>query len=169
MAMISARPKLLASALLALWVFVHSPAAGDETARLTELDAYWAEVSRSVNEGDFEAYTATTHPEGILVSGNKKYSQPLTVALARWKKDFTATKAGEVKSKVEFRFSSRLGDATTAHETGIFAYTAQKPGEDPKTEYIHLEALLIKKPDGWKILMEYQKSSATAAEWKALE
>ena len=31
---------------------------GDEAtaARLAELDAYWAEVSRSVREGDFEGY-----------------------------------------------------------------------------------------------------------------
>jgi ketosteroid isomerase-like protein len=145
------------------------PSAGNERKRLAELDAYWAEVSRAVRTGDFQAYSATTHPEGILVSGTKQYSQPLSAALARWKKDFTATKAGEVQAKVEFRFSRRLGDGTTAHETGIFAYTSHKPGEQPKTEYIHLEALLIKKPDGWKILMENQKSSATEAEWKALK
>jgi hypothetical protein len=30
---------------------------------------------------------------------------------------------GKVKATVEFRFSQRLGDETTAHETGIFLYT----------------------------------------------
>ena len=39
----------------------------DDTARLKELDAYWAEVSRAVNAGDFKGYSATCHPEGVLV------------------------------------------------------------------------------------------------------
>jgi hypothetical protein len=154
---------------LALALVAVLPARADEAARLAELDAYWAEVSRSVRTGDFEAYRATCHPEGVLVSGSKKYSQPLAKALARWKQDFTDTKAGKVKANVEFRFSRRFSDETTAHETGIFAYTSQKPDEEPKTEYIHLEALLVKKPAGWKILMEYQKSTATKAEWEALK
>ncbi|MCF7674329.1 MAG: hypothetical protein K9N23_16895 [Akkermansiaceae bacterium] len=38
-----------------------------------------------------------------------------------------------------------------------------------KQEYVHFEGLLTKKPDGWKILMEYQKSSATEAEWDELK
>lgn len=136
--------------------------------RFAEIDAYWAEVSRSVNEGDFAAYSATCHKEGVLVSGSKNYSQPLATALARWKKDFTDTREGKVKSKVEFRFSRRVGDATTAHETGIFRYTSQLPGGEPKMDYIHLEALLVKKETGWKILMENQTGPATEAAWNAL-
>ena len=155
---------------IAIRRFRVSPIDGnDEEARLAELDSYWAKVSRAVNKGDFKAYAATCHEEGILVSGNKKTSHPLAQALARWKQEFDDTKAGKVKSSVVFRFSQRLGDRTTAHETGIFLYTAQKPGEAPKQEYIHFEGLLTKTPDGWKILMEYQKSSATEAEWKALK
>jgi hypothetical protein len=157
--------RFLLPALLALPAF---PAAGDEPTRLAELDTYWAEVSRAVRTGDFEAYRATCHREGVLVSGNKGTSQPLSKALARWKRDFVATKAGALKADVEFRFSRRLGDETTAHETGIFLYTSRKPGEEPSREYVHLEALLVKKPGGWKILMEYQKASATEAEWDAL-
>ena len=60
--------------------------------RIKELDAYWAEVSRSVREGDFQGYKATCHEEGVLVSGTNNSSYPLSDALARWKKDFTATK-----------------------------------------------------------------------------
>ena len=136
--------------------------------RTAALDAYWAEVSRSVNEGDFAAYAATCHEEGVLVSGAKNHSQPLATALARWKKDFTDTREGKVKSKVEFRFSCRVGDSTTAHETGIFRYTSQSPGGEAKMDYIHLEALLVKKENGWKILMENQIGPATEAEWNAL-
>ncbi len=138
-------------------------------ARLAELDAYWAVVSRAVNTGDFDAYSATCHPEGVLVSGGKQMSQPLAAALARWKQEFTDTRDGKMKASVEFRFSRRIGDATTAHETGIFLYTAQPEGGPPKAEHIHFEALLVKKADGWKILMENQKGPATEAEWQALK
>lgn len=137
--------------------------------RLAELDAFWSEVSRSVGEGDFEAYSATCHPEGVLVSGVKKSSSPLSEALARWKKEFTATKAGEMKASVTFRFSQRFGDSTTAHETGIFLYTSGTPDGKPNQEYIHFEVLLVKKEGRWKTLMEYQKSKASLEEWNALD
>ena len=72
----------------------------EEEVRLAELDKYWEEVSRSVGEGDFEAYAATCHPEGVLVSGVRGNSSPLADALKRWKKEFDATKAGEMKAGV---------------------------------------------------------------------
>lgn len=138
-------------------------------ARLAELDAYWSVVSRAVNTGDFDAYAATCHREGVLVSGGKQTSQPLAAALARWKQEFVDTRDGKMKASVAFRFSRRIGDATTAHETGIFLYTAQKADVPPKSEHIHFEALLVKKADGWKILMENQKGPATEAECQALK
>ena len=136
--------------------------------RIAELDAFWNEVSRSVREGDFEAYAATCHPEGVLVSGVKRTSSPLSVALARWKKEFTDTKSGAMKASVEFRFSQRLGDDTTAHETGIFLYTSTGADGKPRPEYIHFEILLVKRDGHWRTLMEHQKSQATAREWEAL-
>jgi ketosteroid isomerase-like protein len=138
-------------------------------ARLAELDAYWSVVSKSVNTGDFDAYSATCHPEAVLVSGGKQMSQPLASALVRWQQEFTDTREGRIRASVEFRFSTRIGDATTAHETGIFLYTSQAADGPPKAEHIHFEALLVKKPDGWKILMENQKGPATEAEWQALK
>jgi hypothetical protein len=138
-------------------------------ARLAELDAYWAEVSRAVREGDFKAYVATCHPEGVLVSGTKQLSQPLATALARWEKDFIATREGKVRGNVEFRFSRRLGDATTAHESGIFRYTSLEQGAQPKFEWMRFEGLLVKRGTVWKILMENQIGPATEAEWDALK
>jgi len=132
------------------------------------LDAYWTEVSRAVKEGDFEGYKATCHEQGVLVSGSKRTSYPLSKALARWKKDFAATKAGEIKAKVEFRFSQRFSDETTAHETGIFLYSFTDPEGRWKQEHVHFQALLLKGKDGWKIMMEYQESKATKGEWDAL-
>jgi hypothetical protein len=137
-------------------------------ARQAELNAYWAEVSRAVREGDFEGYKATCQEKGVLVSGSQKTSYPLSKALARWKKDFDATKAGKIKAGVEFRFSQRYGDKTTAHETGIFLYSYTDSEGNQKQDYIHFQALLLKSWDGWKIMMEYQKSKATRDEWDAL-
>ena len=139
-----------------------------ESARMKQLDAYWTEVSKAVSSGDFPAYEATCHTEGVLVSGSKKTSSPLAEALKRWKKEFDATKSGEMKASVTFKFSQRLGDATTAHETGIFLYTSAGPDGKETQEYIHFEALLVKRDGRWKILMEYQKAKGTREEFEAL-
>lgn len=141
----------------------------EDLPRLKELDAYWAEVSRTVKAGDFKGYQATCHPEGILVSGSSRKSYPLAQALARWKQGFDDTKAGKIKASVEFRFSQRWGDATTAHETGIFLYQATKADGTKSVDYIHLEALLTKKNGRWLIVMEFQKSKATKTEWDMLK
>ena len=132
-----------------------------------ELNAYWAEVSRSVKEGDFAGYSATCHPLGILVSGKKKTSYPLSKALAKWKRGFEDTKAKKITASVEFRVSQRFHDSTTAHETGIFRYATTTDGKET-VAFIHFEGLLLKSKGRWQIMMEYQKSAGTEAEWKAL-
>lgn len=137
--------------------------------RIPELDAYWTEVSRSVREGDYEAYCATCHPEAVIISGTRKVSYPLIAALARWEKDFSDTREGKVRGNVEFRFSERMGDFTTAHETGIFRYTTLAEGKAPKHDYMKLVALLVKSGGKWQILMEHQAGSATKVEWDALK
>ena len=141
----------------------------DEESRqiLQQLDSYWSEVSRSVREGDFAGYAATCHHEGILVSGIKQTSYPLSHALERWKPGFDDTKANRISASVEFRFEQRLHDSTTAHETGIFRYISERDGNET-IEYIHFEGLLKKTSGGWKIIMEYQKSRATKSQWDAM-
>ncbi len=170
------KPQHIFLSVLMMFALVTGGFAADQAApspqdkdRLRELDAYWAEVSRTVGEGDFEGYKATCHEQGVLVAGIKKTSQPLAKALARWKQEFDDTKAGKMKASVAFRFGSRIGDADTAHETGIFIYTAQAADGKRTEEYIHFEALLIKQEGKWKILMEYQKSKATQKEWEAMK
>lgn len=142
---------------------------GKDTGRLQELDAYWAEVSRTVSEGDFEGYKATCHPAGVLVSGKRKTSYPLTSALKKWKKEFDATKAGEMKASVDFRFGQRWGDETTAHETGMFRYASQPKGGPETVAFIELEALLVKVSGEWKVVMEFQKSELTEVDWFLLK
>jgi hypothetical protein len=134
---------------------------------LTELNDFWREVSRTIEEGDFEAYAATFHEKATLVSGISDKAYPIATALAGWKKEFDDTKSGVRKSSVAFKFSKRLGDATTAYETGIFYYSFELDGQK-NGYYIHFDGLLVK--DGtWKMMMEYQKSPATKDEWDALK
>lgn len=168
----SATTSLLAWMLAAITVLVVGVAQGwaaDDDARLRELDAFWAEVSRTVREGDFEGYRATCHEDGVLVSGAKQTSQRLSKALARWKQEFVDTKAGRIKARVDFRFSRRVGDGITAHETGIFHYSQVDSDGKRRDEYIHFEGLLVKKRGTWRTLMEYQKSRATLQEWRELK
>jgi len=138
-----------------------------DQARTAELDQFWNEVSRTIAEGDFEAYAATFHEKATLVSGIGDKAYPIATALSGWKKEFDDTKAGLRKSAVAFRFDRRLGDPTTAYESGIFFYSFEQNGEK-NGYYIHFDGLLIK--DGtWKMMLEYQKSRASKEEWDALK
>ena len=128
------------------------------------LDAFWAEVSRTVEEGDFEGYAATYHDDAVLVSGVAGESYPIAQALDGWKQGFLDTRTGKMKASVEFRFTRRIHDQTTAHETGIFRYAAIGADGQETASFVHFEALLVFK-DGWKMVMEYQKSRATEDEW----
>ena len=133
-----------------------------------ELDEYWNRVSKAVRTGDLEAYRATCHQDGVLISGKAKKSELLSQALIRWGKEFAETKAGKMQADVKFRFSGRIAGEDTAHERGIFLYPSKKKGEEWKKDYVHFEALLVKKNGEWKILMEFQKSSATQKEWESM-
>ena len=135
--------------LISLFI-AHSESSNGE--QIKGLNKYWTEVSRTVREGDFKGYKATCHREGVLVSGVNNTSYPLSDALARWKKDFDTTKEGKFKADVKFRFSQRINDSTTAHETGIFLYSGNKLNEKPKKDYIHFQALLVKKMVNGKLL-----------------
>ncbi len=147
-----------------------TPQAEDEveSTRLAELDAYWTEMSRTVKEGDFKGMVALYHKDGVLVSETK--SVPIASALKRWKPGIEDTKLGKNESNVDFRFSNRKGDATTALETGIFHYTSvDENGKELADVYIHFEELVVKIKGEWVALMENQKTKATKAEWDALK
>ena len=135
----------------------------------TEIDEFWSEISRSVIEGDFEGYAAVYHEDAVLVRGTSGESYPISEALAGWKQGFMDTKAGSMTASVEFRFSKRIHDEATTHETGIYCYTWQPEGEEQQSSYMHFQALLVKKNGEWKMLMEYQMEEATEEEWGALE
>lgn len=152
-------------------IFFHSKdkvEATSDTTRIAELDQYWQELSRTVEEGDFDGYGAAYHEDAVVIfaGGAKKSSMSISKALAGWKQGFLDTKNGKVSSMVEFRFSQRINDEDTAHETGIFHYSSG--GETGTSVYVHFEMLMVKKDGSWLGLMEYQKSKATLEEWKLL-
>ncbi|NNE14658.1 MAG: hypothetical protein HKN51_06755, partial [Saprospiraceae bacterium] len=95
-----------------------------DSTRLAELDLYWNELTRTVKEGDYEGYGAAYHPDAVVVftNGKTKKSVPISTALLNWKQGFDNTKIGLTNDAVEFRLSQRIGNETTAHETGIFHY-----------------------------------------------
>ena len=142
-----------------------------DSTRTAELNKYWKALSKTVSDGDFEGYGAAYHPDAVVIfaTGQNKSSVPLAKALAGWKQGFNDTKAGKNKAGVTFRFSQRIGDDTTAHETGIFNYWTSDPNGDNKQEIaVHFEMLLVKKDGKWLGVMEYQKEAATREEWNAL-
>lgn len=134
----------------------------------SEVDAFWAEVSRTVAEGDFEGYAALYHEDAVLVNGISGESYPISDVLDGWKQGFLDTQDGKMSASVEFRFSKRIHGETTAHDTGIFCYTSQMEGEELQSAYVHFQGLLVKKDGKWLMTMEYQMAPATEEEWEAL-
>lgn len=143
-----------------------------EAARLAELDQFWAEVARTVREGDFENYAATYHEDAVVIFGygKKPRTMPVSKALKGWKQGFIDTRDGKRQDQVEFRFSQRLGDATTAHESGMFIFTAiDGEGKVLAKHIVHFEELLVKRDGQWLGVMEFQKAEGTEADWEALK
>ncbi len=130
-----------------------------------QLNAYWAEVSRTVTEGDFDGYAALYHPDAVLVTSEA--SLPIARALSGWEPDFTDTMEGRKTAEVSFRLTERRLSGTTAHEAGIFQYAGGPVGGEPTPALVHFEALLVKKGGEWLMTMEYQKGPANGAEWAA--
>lgn len=152
------------AALLGLLLSVPAAAAAQTTA---ELDAFWAGMSRAVEAGDFDGYRALYHPDAVLVSETAEASYPIARALASWGEGFTDTREGRARAGVSFRFTRRLHDATTAHETGMFRYVFQPEGEAETVALLHFQGLLVKKDGRWLLMMEFQQQPATEAEWEA--
>ena len=133
---------------------------------VTELDAYWTKVARTVVEGDFEGYAALYHPDAVLVMQGSG-TVPISGALEAWKQGFDDTRTGRAVAGVAFRLTERLNDGSTAHETGMFRYTFKPVDGEEQVALLHFEALLVKRDGTWLMVMEYQKEPTTDAEWDA--
>jgi len=146
----------------ALWVSAPS------AAQLPEgLDPFWQDVSRTVEAGDLDGYAALYHPDAVLVSLPSANSIPIADALEGWTPGFVDVREGRAAAEVEFRFTRRLHDATTAHETGMFRYVFHPRDGEPSAATVHFEALLVQMDGAWRMIMEFQKEPATDGEWEA--
>jgi hypothetical protein len=67
--------------------------------------------------------------------------------------------------RLAFRFSSRVHDRNTAHEIGLYRFSAD--GREPF--YGGVDSYLVKKDGRWMILVEIQRREGLSeAEWDAL-
>lgn len=143
-----------------------------DSVRIAEIDRFWERLNRSVIEGDFETYKKCFHKDAVIVfaSGEFKTSVPVAVALKGWEQGFKDTKEGRTKVNVEFRFSQRMGDETTAYETGMFVYTSTDMKSNVTSKFIiPFDMLLVKRNTQWYGMMEHQKPMVTQEEWDALD
>ena len=152
------------------WFLAHSVVYAQENSRIMELDSYWKNLSLTVETGDDKGYESAYHPDAAVVNlvADPQNSKSIAQAMEGWRPGFQETHAGKAKSKVNFRFSSRLGDEKTAYEIGIFHYTQEKDGAVVADVYIDFEMLLVKKEGQWFALMELQRSMASKEAWNAL-
>ena len=134
---------------------------------VAELDDYWAEVARTVEEGDFAGYSRLYHADAVLVNLELGTSYPIAQALAGWEQGFVDTREGKAQASVTFRFTQRIHDETTAHEAGIFRYSLKPEDGNQTVSAVHFEGLLVRKDGVWLMVMEYQKQPATEEEWEA--
>ena len=143
-----------------------------DSSRIAELDRYWEKLNKAVIEGDLETFKSCFHEDAVVVfaSGKNKTSVPIATALEFWKEVFQSTKQGKTTLNIELRFSQRIGNKTTAHETGIFINTyTDNISKKSNKSIIPFEMLLVKRNNKWCALMEYQKPYATQQEWDALK
>ena len=140
-----------------------------ETIVALELDTAWEKLKKSISKGDFRSFKSVYHRDAIFVNGISKNTYPIKNAFEGWKQGFDDTKSGIINAHLDVRFSHRLYDNSSAHETGIFHYyTINKYGKQSDS-YIHFESLWVKKNNKWLMIMENQKSRTYKDEWNELE
>lgn len=150
--------------VVALAAALPAVAAGQSSADIDR--QVWQAVAKSVADHDIVAMTRVYHPAAVLVS--QKGTTPIVEALDRWGRDMATFKKNGDRAFVEFRFTTRQDDATTAFETGAFRYgTIDKAGAGTPG-YVRFEALLVKTAAGWQMVMERQLEAITEREWNAL-
>jgi len=150
--------------VLAVVLVAPTAAAAQSTADIDR--QVWQAVAASAVDHDIVAMGRVYHPDAVLVNG--KGTSPISAALERWGKDMVTAKANGTKASVAFRFTLRQDGDTTAFEAGAFRYaTIDKAGVETPG-YVRFEALLVKGPGGWRMVMERQLAPITEAEWNAL-
>jgi len=126
----------------------------------------WRVFVRTVATDDIAGMGAVYLPNAVLV--NPRATASIKDTLERWGKDMVDAKAKGSKATVEFRFSRRQDDATTAFEAGIFKYTVIDKSGAGSPKFYPFEELLVKTNGKWRVAMERQFAEVTPAEWDKL-
>ena len=81
----------------------------------------WSVFVATVAADDIVGMGNVYFPDAVLV--RPRGTEPIKQTLDGWGRDMVAAKAKGNRATVEFRFSRRQDDATTAFDAGIFRYT----------------------------------------------
>lgn len=153
-----------------LWSVVTVSSAASQTATASsahEIDRdVWSVFVATVAADDIAGMGRAYFPDAVLVSPNG--TRPIKEALERWGRDMVAAKAKGSTATVEFRFSRRQDDTTTAFETGIFKYTVIEKSGARNPKFYPFEQLLAKTNGKWRVLMERQFAEVTQDAWEKL-
>ena len=171
--------KPFAAATLSL-LFVIAPGAGNArlVAQATKPATASAQSSQDIDRDVWSVFVATVAADDIIRMGEAYFpnavvvmpsgTSPIKDTLDRWGRDMVAAKAKGNTATVEFRFSRRQDDATTAFEAGIFKYTVIEKSGTRTSKFYPFEALLGKANGRWRVLMERQFAEVTQTEWDKL-
>ena len=153
---------------LALTILCTANALGQVDSTVVELDLFWAEVVRTVTEGDLAGARATYNPDAITSSVGpngrgifRVYDREQNVERNN------LVRSGEIVRGLEFKFTDRLHSETEAHEIGMFHFWTQEKDKGRQDVYGRVEAFLIKE-DRWMMTVENQDWTASKSEWDEL-
>jgi ketosteroid isomerase-like protein len=160
----------LATISTLLWSFVVVSTGASQTTTASSADEIdrdiWSVFVATVAADDIAGMGRVYFPDAVLVSPNG--TRPIKDTLERWGRDMVAAKARGNRATVEFRFSRRQDDTTTAFETGIFKYTVIEKSGASNSKFYPFEQLLAKMNGKWRVLMERQFAEVTQDAWEKL-
>lgn len=144
-----------------------STSAQGTAAASREIDSdVWSVFVATVASDDIVRMGSVYFPDAVLVT--PRGTSPIKETLERWGRDMVAAQAKGNRATVEFRFSRRQDDATTAFEAGIFKYTVIEKSGASNPKFYPFEQLLAKTNGKWRVLMERQFAEVTQGEWDKL-
>jgi len=158
--------------LIAILLIPFAAMSDNHADKKAELDAYWKQVSQTVQTGDAAGYQALYHSDAVVVTGRALgdggpgSTSLISDMIKKWQAGFDKTKAGEINANVIFRFSDTAVGSGSAHQTGVFHYfTVNNTTRDRYDVYVNFDALLVKKDGKWLMVMEHQKSLSSRDEF----
>jgi ketosteroid isomerase-like protein len=155
------------TAIVLCSIVVSDSASQTATASALEIDRDVCSVFvATVAADDIVGMGRAYFPDAVLVS--PKGTRPIKETLEGWGRDMVAARARGDKATVEFRFSRRQDDSTTAFEAGIFKYTVIARSGASTSKFYPFEELLVKTNGKWRVLMERQFDLVTQDAWDKL-